>query len=709
MSENHSQRRVFPETTHKEFGDRYFLGSIRFSARFWLFALVGVAFAALAGGGYFLAEKKLNEAETALAAAKSLTEAAGTVEKKIWRIRELEKTLLDAPAPEAIAGHEAAVASTLGLLNGLYKRPDVARARETISTISEGLDQYIAETRALVAAGRALDGGGEGGGGLLRRLQGAGKGVTAGIAGVKKLKPLAALATGMRRFEKAFVMDGSAQDLAAIEKLSAEIATRTAKIRASKKIKGGITALMKTYRDTLAAVAENIAIRNKGLTRLDEIHTYLAPSIESFSAFAKDKAATSKIRLNELKKISRWALPALAAGLVAALTLFGLILMRSIAVPVRSISKAAALLMGGESSVPIPAIGNNDETGDLARALANLKASLAGASLLRRDLEAKIANAEDDAQARAEVTRLGDDLIAAKARAEKGEAALSETIRLRNELAEARTEAAKGGEVERMREELEALKTEAERGEAAVIEAALLRMDLDATKAELDKASHQAATLAAERTAQAASRADEDSQAPQTHEKNMPGSLSTISEQVALSSRSVTEAAREAERTGALIRGLSSATERILEAEKLVGAIGDFTDPSLFPAPRPEGRQEGKTDGSDNLVVLAPEHRQGPGKDETGRRIETIRTSASQAAWAIRDAARTIDQLRDIAVDIAQSSSAEALAVTTKLLEQSEHLREMLDTMVTKIQSPSEEQGGPATPPREADRTPSGS
>ncbi len=413
----------------------------------------------------------------------------------------------------------------------------------------------------------------------------------------------------------------------------------------------------------------------------------------------------AKARLDELKNLSRWALPALGAGLVAALTLFGLIFMRSIAVPVRAVSKAATLLMSGENSVAIPVIGNNDETGDLARALANLKASLAGASLLRRDLEAKIADADTTEQDRAEVTRLRDDLISAKAQAERGEAALSEAIALRNELAEARSETRKSGEAEHMREELEALKTEAEKGEAAVIEAALLRMDLDATKAELDKASHQAATLAAQRSAQEEIRAGDELQAAQAHEKNMPGSLSTISEQVALSSRSVTEAAREAERTGALIRGLSSATERILEAEKLVGAIGEYTDPSLFPA----SHQDGKAEGSDNLVVLTPEHHQGPGKDETNRRVETIRTAASQAAWAIGDAARTIDQLRAIAVDIAQSSSAEALAVTTQLLEQSEHLREMLDTMVTKIQAPSEDAKTPAMSLREADRGPAGS
>ncbi len=701
MSEDHSQHRVFPETKLKEFGDRSFLGSMRFSVRFWIFGLIGISFAALAGAGYFTAEKKLNQAETALTAAQSLTEAAGTVEKNIWRIRELEKSLLDSPPPEAIAGHEAVVVSTLSLLNGLYKRPHAAAARETVSTLSEGLNQYLAETRALVAAGKALDGNASSG--LLRRLQSAGKAVTDRIAATKKLTPLATKVTGMRRFEKAFVMDGSAEDLAAIKKLDADFVSRLAKLKVSKKVKGGLSNLMKTYRDTLAAVARNIAIRNKGLDRLDEIHTYLAPSVESFSAFAKDKAAASKARLDALKKVYRWSLPSLAAGLIAALTLFGLIFMRSIAVPVRSVSKAAALLMSGESSVAIPVIGNNDETGDLARALASLKASLAGASLLRRDLEAKIAEADNTEQDRAEVTRLRDDLIAAKAQAERGEAALSEAIALRNELAETRNEARNDGEAERMREELEALKTEAEKGEAAVIEAALLRMDLDATKAELEKASHQAAALAAERSAQEAGRAEEDAQAP-PQEKNMRGSLSTISEQVAISSRSVTEAAREAERTGALIRGLSSATKRVLEAEKLVGAIGEYTDPSLFPAPR----QEGKPDGSDNLVVLAPEHRQGvgsTGKDETNRRLETIRTSASQAAWAIGDAARTIDQLRDIAVDIAQSSSAEALAVTTQLLEQSEHLREMLDTMVTKIQAPSED----LDPPREADRNPAGS
>jgi hypothetical protein len=45
-----------------------------------------------------------------------------------------------------------------------------------------------------------------------------------------------------------------------------------------------------------------------------------------------------------------------------------------------------------------------------------------------------------------------------------------------------------------------------------------------------------------------------------------------------------------------------------------------------------------------------------------------------------------IKDTREVALDIARLSSAEALEVTTDLLQQSENLRGMLDNLVNKMQ-----------------------
>ena len=68
------------------------------------------------------------------------------------------------------------------------------------------------------------------------------------------------------------------------------------------------------------------------------------------------------------------------------------------------------------------------------------------------------------------------------------------------------------------------------------------------------------------------------------------------------------------------------------------------------------------------------------------RRFDMIRSTASQATWAVRDIGSMIKEARETALDIARLSSAEALEVTTDLLQQSENLRGMLDNLVNKMQ-----------------------
>ena len=170
---------------------------------------------------------------------------------------------------------------------------------------------------------------------------------------------------------------------------------------------------------------------------------------------------------------------------------------------------------------------------------------------------------------------------------------------------------------------------------------------------------------------------------------------------MALSSQSVTQAAEEAERTGTLIRNLGDATTKIESVEEWLDDISEQADLLIVSTPR---REPGDDGDDSNLVVLTPEFQSpeapgGPGNDDAiGRRFDSIRKVAGQANWAIRDIAKSIEEAKEIALDIAKSSSAEALEVTTDLLEQSESLRTMLDKLVHRMQTQLFEEGDPSQP-----------
>jgi methyl-accepting chemotaxis protein len=673
-----------------------------------LFVVIGIVAAAAAVGGWLLADKKFTAAQERSAASEKMADMATAVKAKLWEVRDAEKDLLLAKTPESVAVHKAAVVSLAALLNGLYEHPGAGPARKSIATINEGLAQYSVKLGNLLEAGKA--GKEAAADGSLSRLKATAKALQGQFA-ESRITDLIDVMAAVRRHEKDFLLRGAANDLALINKGLDELSGLVAGASLPDEQKADIADLLKTYRDIITATAAKDRLKWKeSLLRLDEIHAYLAPSVESLAAFASDKAAAAAEAEQELRRTVRFGAPAFAVALLLVLTLSGFVLMRSIAVPVRTVASAALGLAEGDENVTIPLLGNIDDVGELARALASLKAALSGMELLRKDLATKTAEAVRGAAAVTELARMRIDLADAKEEAEMYQTAEADAARLRtemenlqaeaaqlkNDLAKASAEIESGeAEVARLRSEVETLGTEAEKGEATVIEAALLRMDLESTKAELEHAEAAAKSGLVKNLEDlepaGAPLAGAGSSPPA--EETPPSAISSISKQVAISSESVSAAAYEAERTGTLIRGLFAAAEKIGEVEKLLATINEQTNLLVFKPGITDGRGGGE---ADNLVVLSSDQRSaseqgGLGEDAIGQRFDIIRSTTGQITWTVRDLGRTINSVKDIALEVAETSSAEAMKVTTELLEQSEHLREMLDTLVNRIQGASDD------------------
>jgi len=615
------------------FQDRTFMGGIGVGTRASLFVILGIAVLIVSAFALIYADKQLNKANLVLTDSIDLASIVAGIERDVWRIRadsgELSKRLANSQFAASDAGKAAiqehvALANTLGLrLDELYLRPGADVISEQVSTLREAVAQYMEQynksAKNDVEPAPDLTG-------LETKLRQAIRTINKSLSTVN-IFSLKETMADIQTVTTEFIESGASRDLATIENAEKEFVRLLTTVPISSEDKSALMLGMIDYQSSMSAYAKNRLVPDNTRDRLEEIVSYMVPSVDAITGFAGDNLAQMQKQYEIVRVKYRTLIASGIAGAFFLVLLFGVAMLRSISNPITAAAKAAKNLTSGNSEVAIRGLGNADETGDIARALLNIKDRLSEADKLR------------------------DTMEKAKTEGERGRAA--------------------SAEAEWLRRDLESMKAEADKGKQAIEEVALLRKIVDATADSISEKQISESNAPGEVIEEVA---------PPTVTPEAAGDasfdkISTVSRQVARSSEYVTAAADEAERTGTLIRNLSDASEKIDAMEALITTIGEQADMLVVNTPE---------QGPDtNLVVLngSPER-----TDGVTRRFDIIRSTASHATWAVRDIGAMIKDSRDVALDIARLSSAEALEVTTDLLQQSENLRGMLDNLVNKMQ-----------------------
>ncbi len=630
--------------------ERTFLGGLSLGARSSLFALLGVALFAAAAVGLQYADRTLEEADARFLAAVELQSLTSGVERDIWRIRsEMESLPLNAGADDAgtaaIQEHLAFADGLGARLDRLYRHPAATAVSEQVSTLREAVAQYAEQFRQ--AGDQAAEAAGE----LTARenaFRQAMRDIGKTLAGGTVLS-LDETLRSLRAAARAFMDGGGGADLAMIHTHRKEFAQLLTSVPLDGEMKTALEEDLARFQSALGTYAEPRLLADRRRGRVDEILSYMTPGMDAITGYADGNLSQQGDGRRALRGQYRLFIGGGVAGAILLLLLGGLVILRSVARPLTSAAGAARSLSAGDTDIAVSGLANEDETGDIARAFWALKTRLAG------------------------VNELQEAMKKAKADAERGHAA--------------------SAEAEWLRRDLESMKVEADKGREALAEVALLRKIVDATADSVGN--HQATPGHPEAAPPAAAAAKTTDGAG-----DLPlDTISSISRKVAQSSETVTAAADEAERTGALIRNLTDAADRIDAIEELISHIGEQAD-MLVVAPPPGGMDRNlvllKGDG-DNSGAFKP--------DAIGRRFDAIRSAAGQANWAVRDIAALVRESKDVALEIARLSSAEALEVTTDLLQQSENLRGMLDKLVNRMQDQIAA-GEPTTPKRDDGPTP---
>jgi methyl-accepting chemotaxis protein len=598
--------------------DRTFLGRTSLSARTTMFVMVGI-FALIALAGIFIyVDQRLAGAINDARHARDIGQLTGRVEAGIARARSLEKVFILDKQPALAESFAIEIDAVEAALDGLVQFPEAAAQRQHIATLRDGIAQYDQQFGEFVRAEEALGLTTETG--LSHRLHATSQALVKGFTEAK----MANLADQIIRIDREgqeTLRSTSEQGVTEIKERYKALQAFLDASRLPAKRKADLGNMITAHEtDMLTMLNSRFALeRERG--RFGEITAYMDPSLDSLIDFSADLATGAARRLDRAQAFSRYMIGGSTVAIVLWFMFAGMILLRSVFGPVRGLADAAARLAGGDRGAPIPARGNIDATGQIARALDKWADDLVDVDMVRRQLEQTQSKMENVAQ-------------------------------------------------------------EAERKAHAAAEAAKAAILADLEAPEPPPVPEPEPEPEPEIPAEAQAQRRPPPPPPEPRYDLAGGPISTVSQQLTHFSEYVSAAAHDVERTEALVRSLSEATQQIDLLGSLVTAMRDQVNLLAFrSSPRDYG-------GGENLVHFNADERPATGGFDdpvSAGRLDAIRETTERAERALQGVRHSVDNVSVVAQDIASTASHQAMEATNKLLAQSQYLQNMLDDIMTRI------------------------
>lgn len=604
MVKNSKFEHEFLDLKNEGMDDRTFLGGLRLGARTFLFWVTGLAVLIILGGFFMHVDQRVAAAMDDWRVAREASILITRTQFGLARAEALEKKYV-LEKKRGLADEFSSELMRVGTaLDTLYEFPQTDIIRQHIATLRDGLEQYGQQFTLLVTAEEALDLTTTAGSGL--RLET----LTSQLRNIFNSTGFVNLSNQIVRITRQgseTLWSGGRERLTEIrERYRTLFASFNAsKTPAAEKTK--LEKLLQAHQRELMSIINRRFVLERERRRFGEILAYVAPSTDALSKFSTELDLSASMQLVRERDFARYFVGSAIAIIFLWFLVVGLLLMHSIVSPLQALAFTAARLANGDHGTLVPARGNFDETGQIARALAKWIDDLVKADMLRCELE-------------------------------KVRALLEFT------LAEADS---------RVRVEQEPFEGQLERADpgAELQTAPTLQSLADIT---------YAADLAGS------------------------GSISSVSQKLAHFSQHLTTATSDVERTELLIRSLGEAISHIEILGGLVKSVYDQANLLIVSSPSPGNAQlkpetlipfssaDSKAADGAPFNDLVSDNRLDRTLESTDRTLQTLRT--------------TMDSINAIAHEIAMNASEQALTATKKLLSQSQHLQNMLDDIMTKIE-----------------------
>lgn len=621
MAENPQFEHEFLDLKGEGMEDRTFLGGVRLSVRGTLFWVLGFASLILLGLVFVHVDQRIVTAVDDWRDAREVSNLMIRTQSGLARAEALEKTYVLDKKRELADAFSEELSRVGTALDELYTFPQAGPVRQHIATLRDGLEQYGQQFTQFVTAEEAL--GLTTDTGISPRLQA----LTAELSQGFTAAGFANLADQVARIVRQgseTLRSGQREGVAEIREryrtlfafLNASKIPKARKGDLEKRLQAHQTGLMTTINSRFALESER---RHFG-----EILAYVAPSTDALWKFTDDLELTTARRLDRARSFARYSIAGSTAAIFLWFMFAGILLFRSVVSPLQALAFAASRLAGGDRGTQVPARGNADATGQIARALDKWIDDLVEADMGRRELE-------------------------------------------------------------QVRAKLELTVAEADRRVQAATESAAAALRAELEKAERWPEPAPEPTPAPVRTVAEPVRPAQT--VSSSGEPGMgAGPISSISQQLTHFSEYVTAAAHDVERTETLIRSLSEATSHIEVLGNLVTAVRDQVNLLAFRSSPRDYDSAGAENLIPFSGAERPDRDGGVNRDPvTTGRLDAIRDATDRAERTLQSVRAAMENVNAVAQDIAKTASGQALEATNKLLSQSQYLQHMLDDIMAKI------------------------
>ena len=619
-------------------GSRTFLSGIRLNSRVILFVVIGILSLAAMGGVFFNAEQRLRIALDSLTSSYHIANLSFRVETAILALNSDSQNFLISKKTIYAENYSKRSSEAAILLTNLQRLPAASDGQMMLKTLIESVTKHAThfqntlQIQSLIGTGKDK--------GLVAKTAISGTKLQTQISATRNSKLVNEI-NALRKSEIKLQEPTSPEDAQNIMRAVKNIRQSLIASRLSSSVKRVINNRITPYASDLEGLAQTRLGQIREIARMGEVNIILGQNLKALVTFTRTLSKSARKNFETKQTEIRNIVAGGSAFIIVLFTLVGTILMRSIVRPVKYLAKAAMQLARGDESVTIPAIENQDETGEVAIALTYFRENMIEANTLRKELEYYLRDADQrneyqnqeslTVEETAEQTTPEDDVTA-----ELNVGTLSDLPILNSD--------ATPPEPSQKLRETEVLED--------------TPLDLRVTQQNQDE---RDGTL-----------------------QSTP--ISEASQLVAQTSQSASSAARDAERCDVMINGLSGALKKIKDIELLLESINDHM--SLLAVQTAITNETGSDDPDE--VITRPKspsdgnQRQNPNEFVTDN-LDTLQNGTKRAIRAIRQVGQTIQEVNQVALEIAAEASNDALDAATMLLHQSENLRGMLDGLLEKI------------------------